>query len=748
MSRVLALLWLAVLLAGGAYLAVRLHDGLPWRTDLMGLLPHDARDLARQQAETEVTQALSQRVLVMVGHADAEAARSAARALIRRLEDAAIAQVEPTVPGPEALARLGALYAPYRNGLLSETDRAALLQGNGQAVAERALAQVFGLVGMGDARLLRADPFLLLPGFLTSLPVPFPRVSVADGMPMVTDAGQHWVLVAARLTADPYALRTQRLLLDATAVPAGEGLTVLRLGAAFFAQAGAETAIEESNRIGLVSILGTIALILAVYRALAPLWLSLLVIAAGVLAGLVASLLLFGELHVATLMFGVTLIGVSVDYAIQYCTEVFAPWADPATRLRRVRAGIALGTLTTVIGYLTLWLAPFPGLHQLAVFSAAGLAAAWCTVMLWLPKLDRARPPRHGAGMLAATAVLLGLWRGRRRVVAVVMALGIAAAGLPRLSADDDIRRMQSLSPSLLADQARIRGLIGGIGEGAFFLVRAGNDEAALRAEEALGERLAVLRANGALAGWLATALFVPSSARQQANQALVARGLGPLRPGQLGQLGLDGEAAPAMNDGTLALPAGLPFGSLVLGPGRHIVLLDRATRPEAIAAAAEGLEGVTYVDPASRFSAVLGAYRVRALWLLALSALLMAPPLVLRYGFAGTGRVLLPPTLALLLAPALRSLAGAGFTFFDAMALVLVLSIGVDYAIFCAETSAARAPVTMLAVSLAAATTLLSFGLLAFSRVTAVHAFGSTMTLGILAAFLLAPMARGVRPP
>jgi len=43
--------------------------------------------------------------------------------------------------------------------------------------------------------------------------------------------------------------------------------------------------------------------------------------------------------------------------------------------------------------------------------------------------------------------------------------------------------------------------------------------------------------------------------------------------------------------------------------------------------------------------------------------------------------------------------------------------------------------------------TTLLSFGLLTFSSVFAVHAFGLTMLLGILIAFLLAPLAGAVNP-
>jgi predicted exporter len=75
-------------------------------------------------------------------------------------------------------------------------------------------------------------------------------------------------------------------------------------------------------------------------------------------------------------------------------------------------------------------------------------------------------------------------------------------------------------------------------------------------------------------------------------------------------------------------------------------------------------------------------------------------------------------------------------------MALVLVLSVGVDYSVFCSESRDERKPVTTLAIALAALSTIFSFGLLAFSRVTVVHAFGVTMLIGIVLAFLFAPAA------
>jgi predicted exporter len=74
-------------------------------------------------------------------------------------------------------------------------------------------------------------------------------------------------------------------------------------------------------------------------------------------------------------------------------------------------------------------------------------------------------------------------------------------------------------------------------------------------------------------------------------------------------------------------------------------------------------------------------------------------------------------------------------------MALLLVLGIGVDYALFFRETGSEN-PATLLAIALSSLTTLLAFGLLSLSATTAVHAFGLTILVGILVAFLLSPMA------
>jgi predicted exporter/predicted LPLAT superfamily acyltransferase len=763
MTRRAAWLWLGVVLFAAAYLGVRLHQGLQFRTDLLALLPRAQQDDRVQHIDDRVMAEVARKLVVLVGHADRNQARAAAVDIAARLQNAGLVTFPAEDLDRAALARIGALYAPYRRGLLAETDRALLQAGRVDELAQRALAKVFGFVGIVDAAQVRGDPFLLLTDFFAALPVPASRVQPDEGMLSVRAEGTTWVMLTGSAAGEPFALDFQRRMAEAldaaqaAAVAAHPGLQVLRLGAVFFAHAGAVQGLDESSRIGIVSLLGTVVLVLLAFRSAQALWLTMLAMGVGILVALSASLALFGAPHVGVLLFGVSLIGVVVDYGLQYCTEVFTvPWGPPRERLRRVLAGISIGTATTMIGYLTLLFAPFPGLRQIAVFSAVGLAASWLTVVLWLPALDHSRPPRHGGAALALAGRVMAWWQGapaRWLAAGLVVLAAVILAGWLRLVPDDDVRHMQSLSPTLLAQQQRIAGLVGSAVEPRFFVVTAPDDEIALRREEALGERLRPLLGT-ALDGFQAPAQFVPSAARQRENRALVRDRLdGTALQRQAARLGIAATGAAADDDGpvlTLAQALAGPFGflrAMVLPPedGQvlHLVPLNGVRRPDLLTRAASGLDGVWLVDPAGDFSALLGRYRERAVWLLVLSAALMVPLVVWRYGARRGALVMLPPALAVLLAPALRALGGGGFTFFDAMAQVLILSVGVDYTVFCAETTPARAPVTLLAVLLAALAALLSFGLLALSGVAAVHGFGLTMALGIATAFLLAPLAR-----
>lgn len=766
MRRLFAVFWLIVIVAAAGHVGWRFDGGMPFQTDLMALLPVEDHDPAVARAKEVMVDRVSRQVVVLVGHQDRAVARGAASALGTSLEKSGVLSL--TVPDPAAVARLGAAYFPYRAGLLADADRRLLLENRGEDILNRALSRIYGFVGLADSRLLTSDPFLLFPEFLKALPGAAGKTFYDDGLLTLNDNNIVWGVVSGQLAGDPFALAFQKRFQQAWGTATAgirdtaNGPSILRLGTIFHAQAGASEALSEASTIALCSLVGAVALMLLAFRSVGPLLLSVLSVVVGLLIALSVSLLAFGRPHVSVLLFGAGLIGVTVDYSVHYFTQVFSPRTTPLERLRHVLPGLVLGAGTTLIGYVALAIAPYPGLRQVAVFSGIGVAASLLTVFLWFPLLDRVRPSPLPDGWRRFAAQIRRLWTdsGARglRLTGGIAALAVGIAGLATMTTDDDVRRQQNLSPRLVAEQADVLRLTGFDTSGQFFLVEGANAQESLVREEALAARLGALVKTGTLAGWQSPASFVPSIPRQRENRRLIEEQLEqPYLAALRDRLGMTTPATEKREADFLRLvplreAKLLPFlDALILQDGAggtaHVVALKGVGDPAAVGRAGDNLPGVRFVDPTADVTVLLGKYRRQTMWLLGASALLMVPILALRHGFLGGLRIMAPPVAAVILAPALLSLLGIPFTFFAAMALVLVLSIGVDYAVFCAEDTRGGDDATLVAVTLAALTTMLSFGLLAFSRVAAVHTFGMTMLVGIVLAFLAAPGAAPRRP-
>ena len=758
MRRLWALLWLAALFAAFAYLCVRLSAGIRLESNILALLPREERDNSVQIVQDRLADSLSRRVGFLIGSASAEKAVVAAHTLSAALLGSGTLDVLTSKVDNDAQRRMGAAYFPYRMGLLSAPDRALLKANNGKALEQRALSFLYGAGGIANSRLVARDPFLLMPAYLMSLPVPQSRLTVDGDVLSVKDGTLTYVLVSGNLKGDPYSLHFQKAFdTVVTGTLAGlkmqtPDLTVLRTGAVFYAHEGAQEALDETSIIGIASIFGTLALILLVFRGARPIILGLLAIGAGTLCAFLGTLVIFGQVHVLALLFGVSLIGISVDYSLQYFCEYFdADAPDPTARLRRVLPGVAIGLATTLIGYCTLLLAPFPGLKQVAAFSVIGLVGSCLTVMFWYPLLDSRRPPNPSNGFVRLAGKHWALWESPRllplRAALILLCAAAAIAGAMKLTVDDDVHHLQSLSPELRRQEAEFNRLTGSVGGTQFLLVRGASEDALLQTEEILESRMANTKS---LDGITSLSQFVPSIARQMENRALVRdRLIKPFLHEYLAQIGYPGapDIVPSAKFLTPAdLPASGPLAMLKLldvsdaGHPAHVVLLRGVHDADAVRGAIEDIPDTKYVSLADGWSQLFGNYRRYAIALLALSVLLMYPLLAWRYGWKRGAVVLAPSLLAVVLAPLIAALAGISFTFFNAMALVLVLSVGVDYSVFCIETSGTRKPVTTLAIALAAVSTILSFGMLALSRVFAVQAFGVTMLIGIFIAFLFAP--------
>jgi len=585
-----------------------------------------------------------------------------------------------------------------------------------------------------------------------------------DGLVSVRDGdGRDWALLrfhsaqpAFRLNGDAPLQAALDRATSAASRNAGGELKLLRGGVPLHAEAAASRAAWEVNTIGIGSLLAVVLLVWLAFRSPRPILLVALSLLIGLAAGVATTTWLFGKVHLLTLVFGASLAGVAEDYGIHYfaCRQGH-PEVPPRALMRQLLPALGLALLTSVLAYLTLGIAPFPGLRQMAVFAAAGLTATCITAVLWFPWMDAGTPRR--SRFASAIAGSLGRWpRWRANKAGIALALLVAvfiAMGLSKLRSSDDLRGLQASPPELLAGEIAVGKLLGLPSPAQYFLVEGEDAQAVLRNEERLTDALQPLVAAGRLHGWRAVSDWLPSLQRQQADRASVvpaealARSRAAAILGEAMDAQTQGAAPPQLRveDG-LRQPLAAPLRPLWLGEvdGRHasVVILQGLSPANvaAVAAAARGLDGVRWIDRTATFSKLLGHYRVQMGWLLLAGYVAVALALLARFGRIGW-RALLPTALAALLSLAALGWMGVPLQLFGVLAQLLLLGMGVDYGIFLLEHRDDGA--SWLAVCLGAASTLLAFGLLALSATPALHGFGLMLLLGIGCVWLLSPCLR-----
>jgi predicted exporter len=158
------------------------------------------------------------------------------------------------------------------------------------------------------------------------------------------------------------------------------------------------------------------------------------------------------------------------------------------------------------------------------------------------------------------------------------------------------------------------------------------------------------------------------------------------------------------------------------------------------VRSALEALPGVQLVDQVAGISHVLGEYRRIAGWLMLVVVTVMLACLLVFYRSGIAVRTAIPAAAGLALTLATHGLVGEPVNLLHVLSLLLVLGLGVDYAIILREGRNLQA---VLAVFLSMTTTLISFGLLGFSSVPFVRSIGITVALGVAFTFLIALAAR-----
>lgn len=755
-----ALLWL------GVVVVVAVHQWQFWHqdridADVLALLPTDEQAPDVELATRKLADAAAGEIVIMLGAASWQDARRAVAVWRSALHETGVPMLEQGAPDAATMNAALAFYLPWRGGLLTAEQRHALQTTDAAGQLETALAALYQPGVQARLSSWVADPLALLPEWWSAR-ASASKARLRDGLLWVSTPETQWVVLRYRIAGSAFRLDGNALYDDAlrqaqSAVARTLPDTrILQAGVPLHAEAAAVQAEREINTIGWGSLAAVLLLAWLAFRGSRPIVLVGLSLLIGCAVALSVTAWVFGKVHLITLIFGASLVGVAEDYGIHYFASRQAyPNIRPRAQMLHLLPSLSLAVITSVAAYLALGIAAFPGLRQMALFSAVGLLAAMLTVVCWFPLLDRKNITSTDFSRWLGNS--LEYWprmRTAKRAWVICAAIAcLSFVGMLMLDVRDDVRQLQNSPPELVRQQQHIGQLLGLPSPAQFYIVRGDDAEQLLRREEALKTELDSIVATGGLAGYSALSDWVPSIHRQTADAELSGRVETELLAGINTALGEElrrpaSSAAPLTLETWLQHPVSetarvLWLGVLEDGRLASVLMLrglhDTALLPQ-LASVAQAVDGVRWVDKPAEISALLARYRVTMTSLLALGHVVVFAVLFLRYR-AQAWRIWLPTALATALTLAIFGISGQRLQLFNVLAFTLLLGVGIDYGIFLLEHRDDHS--AWLAVVLGASSTWMAFGLLALSSTPALRSFGLTLMVGLVLVGFLAPAMR-----
>lgn len=714
---VLQVFLLALLLASVGILWTR---GLPVQSSLYELLP--SRGSAAERAFDALTRAGNLQVNALV-EADTETdALQKARAIIDRLP-----QGISYSAADFQVSALADKLKPYRFQLLSARHRAALLAGDTEGLKEEALSNLYGFMPL-SLYPVDEEPY----GFTTSFLMEGPLskrggFSLKDGWLQAAAAGKSYVYLPLRLpekAGDSLDCLNESMAALTRAVGDDARLS----GTPVHTWRASSESRTSMTWLGIISTVMVITLFLGVFSSLRGLISMALTMSIGFLPALAAVVLCYGAVHLPALVFGCSLVGISTDYMVHYL--IAHTQETESTISPSLRRSLLLGLCTSCLGYATFYGTGIALLGQIATISLVGLSSVMGLIFAFYPRVFAGRVPVELHPLCRRL-----LHTEKRRCIPVWLPWCVAlasAVGAFCTTPCDDVRSFYVPAPDLLQAERTMAELTG-MQQGVISLLAEGeNEEAVLQKQEQVA---ALLDARNI--PYTAVCAVVPSAARQEENFRLISR-LTTEAAEEIPMALPPAWQKPLTTQDFFAENAAFAFlkpfcgaqSALMLVPGQYRKAVQSLVLPA----------GVEQVDRFAELEHLLREYRLRLCLFMGIALLPIGLILWRAFGLCRVPAMLGPVVAGVLSVFAYTTLAGISLTLFHVLACFLVMGLGLDYVIF--RAGEGKSALTSLAVSLSYLTTLIMFGVLAFTSFAVTRDMGVTICVGLTVTFLLSGAA------
>lgn len=643
-------------------------------------------------------------VPIMVSSKDAAKARAAADKFVELLPSNCCASVRYKFDG-STFSQLLSMYCERRAGLVSPSDEKLLETAQGRSRIARAAVRRYYSSPIPPLFLPADDPFCLADSFVTSLPVSFSGWSIADGVLTARRGDMTYVLILVELTSqiadDTDALIAFKSLLDNVCAEVRNlQVFVEPCGVPLHTAITAGKCKSEIDLLTWFSLAFILILSVSVFRSFKwlPLLLSSLLVSAS--AGMAVLAIAFPFIHLVTVVFGTTILGLVIDYSFHWLLQ-------PAGECQKTRRNLLISFLTTEISLLPLMLSTLAVLRQSAVFIGVGLAAALAYVLLCYPI---AKP----------SCVAPRSWNVRHPSIVLFLGLIVVCAvfGLNKATFKTDPLSIYR-PPAQLAEAERIFAeLSGNFGQSrGFYVTSEDSDLETLLSREA---QIKIAPTTPRLSR------FLPPLKKRHENLANIKKLYKEHGDKQRELLGVAS---------LTPMPSAYPWNwNDVPSCASSFVHETSLIIPSAEPSTAQLPDGIRFCQPGTVLSQILSSLANEALVRLLISLVIMFAVIVVFCRLRAL-MIILPSIVALLTVVGFIGLMGGSVTLFHVLACFLLIGMGVDYTVFL-HSGVAHAFKPAFASLL---TSVAGFGALLFVSFPVVNAFGFVLAIGLPIAFLTA---------
>jgi len=503
-----------------------------------------------------------------------------------------------------------------------------------------------------------------------------------------------------------------------------------------------------------------VVVFLVAYRSVRAILLALIPLLTAILVSLSVTQIMFGDVHSIVLVFGITLLGVGLDYPLHFFSHLRNNEVASES-LERIWPTLRLSGISSILAFFALMGSGFEGLSQLAVFASSGLLVALFMTRFVLPNwvsADHIKPQLWALNVLPAIS-----WGARQKILigSCLLVIPLWLIIQQGFNWETSIHAISPVPASAREKDQIMRNELNVADISHVFMYSSYDVNDALKTSEKIAQQLVGAQEQGIIRSIWSPSQVLPSIERQRQRQS----------------------ALPTEQELTQSLQVALktlPFKSQSFKAWATIVADSAELKPLLyediqLTPLAEILRQGLFKNNDQWFSVVRigGVQSTEALnrWLnerpdlkqkhivireatehllvdyrnatferlLVVFFILLVMVMIWSRSVVRGLRILLPVSIGLLASVATPLVLGIGINVFHLLALLLVLGLGLDYSLFFnrADSDRLQRQQNLHAISISALTSSAAFLVLAFSSVPVLAGMGQIVSVGVLMCFI-----------